>query len=97
MGLLCSRLIMTETATRSGKGYTRVMVDLTPGWLERAVRAGVATQRQPTPPSETTTRERDDAQMRKKAKAAVERASTQSRYARAAQERADALTKRKRR
>jgi hypothetical protein len=73
------------------------MAELTPGWRERAVRAGLATQRQPTPPSETTTRESDDAQMRKKAKAAVERASTQWRSARAAQERVNALTKQKRR
>ncbi len=61
------------------------MADRSPGWLARA---GLATQRQPAPPNEATTRAIDGARMRKKVKAAVERAGTLQRRARAAQERA---------
>jgi hypothetical protein len=70
------------------------MVDLSPGWLKRA---GLATQRQPAPPKEATTRATDGARMRNKAKAAVEQAGTLRRHARAAQERVKALTKQKKR
>ncbi len=75
------------------------MVDLSLGWLERAVREGIANQRRPTPPTpnEATTRATDGDRMRNKAKAAVEQARTLRRRAHAAQERANALTKRKRR
>jgi hypothetical protein len=66
------------------------MADLSPGWLKRA---GLATQQQPAPPKEATTRATDDARMRNKAKAAVEQAGTLRRRAYAAQERVNALTK----
>jgi len=68
------------------------MADLSPGWLKRA---GLATQRQPAPAKEATTRATDGARMRNKAKAAVEQAATLRRHAHAAQERVNALTKRK--
>jgi hypothetical protein len=48
-------------------------------------------------PSEATTRVTDLARMRNNVKAAVERAGTLRRHARAAQERMNALTKQKRR
>jgi hypothetical protein len=75
------------------------MADLSPGWLERAVRQGLWTQQRPTPllPNEATTRATDLARTRNKAKAAVERAGTLWRHADAAQERMNALTKQKRR
>jgi hypothetical protein len=74
-------------------------MDLSPGWLERAVREGLANQRQPAPPipNEATTRATDRARMRNTAKAGVEQAGTLRRHARAAQERVDALTKPKKR
>jgi hypothetical protein len=61
-------------------------MDLSPGWLERAVREGLAKQRRPMP-NEATTRATDDARMRNKVKAAAERAGTLRRRAHAAQER----------
>jgi hypothetical protein len=60
------------------------MADLLPGWLSRA---RLATQRQPAPPKGATTTATDGARMRNKVKAAVERAGTLQRYARAAQRR----------
>jgi hypothetical protein len=66
------------------------MADLSAGWL---VRAGLATQRQPAPPTEATTRATDGARMLNQAKAAVEQAGTLRRHAHAAQERVNALTK----
>jgi hypothetical protein len=67
------------------------MAELTPGWLERAVRAGLAMQRQPAPPTDATTRASDGARMRKVSKAAAELSDTLRRRARAAQERVNAL------
>jgi hypothetical protein len=66
------------------------MADRSPGWLKRA---GLATQRQPAPPNEATTRATDGARMRNQAKAAAEQAGTLRRHAHAAQERVNALTK----
>jgi len=75
------------------------MVDLSLGGLERAVREGPANQRRHTPPTpdEATTTATDWARMQNKVKAAVDRAGILRRHALAAQERANALTKRKRR
>ena len=85
--------------TAPASGLCRRMSASRPLTRRWAVREGLATQRRPTPPTpnEATTSATDCARMRSKAKAAVERVSTQGRYARAAQERVNALTKQKRR